>query len=58
MSSWRNTIASLFMANHRQLELMVRRRVGNSDAAADIVQDVFTRTLAAGLPEAALRQNG
>ncbi len=48
MSSWRSMIGSLFLANHRQLESIVRRSVGSGDAAADIVQDVFARTLAAG----------
>jgi RNA polymerase sigma-70 factor (ECF subfamily) len=48
MSSWREKIGSLFLANHRQLESLVRKSVGNGDVAADLVQDVFTRALAAG----------
>ncbi len=48
MSTWCTMIGSLFAANRRQLESMVRKRIGSSDTAADIVQDVFTRTLAAG----------
>jgi RNA polymerase sigma-70 factor (ECF subfamily) len=48
MSSWREKIGSLFLAHHRQLESLVRKSVGNGDIAADLVQDVFARTLAAG----------
>ncbi len=48
MSGWRKKIGSLFLAHHRQLESLVRKSVGNSDTAADLVQDVFARALAAG----------
>jgi RNA polymerase sigma-70 factor (ECF subfamily) len=48
MSNWREKIGSLFLAHHRQLEGLVRKSVGNSDIAADLVQDVFARTIAAG----------
>jgi RNA polymerase sigma factor (sigma-70 family) len=48
MSNWQNMIGSLFVANHRQIESMVHKSIGNRETAADIVQDVFTRALAAG----------
>ena len=48
MSNWRKKISYLFQAHHRQLESLVRKRVGSADTAADLVQDVFLRTLAAG----------
>lgn len=48
MSSWREKIGSLFLAHHRQLESLARKSIGNSETAADLVQDVFARTLAAG----------
>jgi RNA polymerase sigma factor (sigma-70 family) len=48
MSNWQNMIGSLFVANHRQIESIVRKSVRSSETAADIVQDVFTRALAAG----------
>ena len=48
MSSWRNKIGSLFLTHQRQLELIVRKRVGSRETAADIVQDVFARVLVAG----------
>ncbi|GGC88956.1 RNA polymerase sigma factor [Chelatococcus reniformis] len=48
MSNWRNRLGSLFLTHRRQLESVVRQRVGSSEAAADIVQDVFTRALVAG----------
>ncbi|AGT11082.1 RNA polymerase sigma factor [Paracoccus aminophilus] len=47
MSSWRDTIAGLFLTHRRRLERSVRARVGNADIAAEIVQDVFLRTLMA-----------
>jgi RNA polymerase sigma factor (sigma-70 family) len=48
MTSWSNRISSLFQAHRAQLESMVRRRVGNVDTAADLVQDVFLRVMMAG----------
>lgn len=48
MSNWRNRFGSLFLAHRRQLESVVRKRVGSSETAADIVQDVFARALVAG----------
>lgn len=48
MSSWRNKIGSLFLTHQRQLESIVRKRVGSRETAADIVQDVFARVLVAG----------
>lgn len=48
MSGWRKRIGSLFLAHHRQLESLVRKTVGSADTAAELVQDVFARALAAG----------
>jgi RNA polymerase sigma-70 factor (ECF subfamily) len=48
MPSWRKRIGSLFLMHQRQLESIVVKRVGNRETASDIVQDVFSRLLAAG----------
>ncbi|MET0313212.1 MAG: sigma-70 family RNA polymerase sigma factor [Hansschlegelia sp.] len=53
MSTWRERIGALFITYHRQLETIARRSVGNGEIAADIVQDIFVRALAAG-PRASL----
>lgn len=48
MSSWRASLTRLFEGHRGQLERMVRRRVRDGEAAADIVQDVFARVFKAG----------
>ncbi|AYD04745.1 RNA polymerase sigma factor [Neorhizobium sp. NCHU2750] len=48
MSNWRTKVSCLFQGHHSKLEALLRKRVGNSEIAADLVQDVFLRTLAAG----------
>jgi len=48
MSSWRSSLTRLFEGHRGQLERMVRRRVRDGEAAADIVQDVFARVFKAG----------
>ncbi len=48
MTSWGSKIGRLFVEHHRRLEALVRKSVRNRETAADIVQDVFVRALAAG----------
>lgn len=48
MAGWRKKVSSLFAAHHDRLESLVRKHVPDREAAADIVQDVFARALAAG----------
>ena len=48
MTSWGSKIGWLFAEHHRRLEALVRKSVRNQETAADIVQDVFVRALAAG----------
>ncbi|WP_119943795.1 RNA polymerase sigma factor [Neorhizobium sp. NCHU2750] len=48
MSGWRERIGSLFQTHHQKMESFLRRKGANADLAADLVQDVFARTLAAG----------
>jgi RNA polymerase sigma factor (sigma-70 family) len=48
MTLWKSTIARLFTSHRAHLEMLVRRRVRDREAASEIVQDVFARVLAAG----------
>ncbi|MCD4512167.1 sigma-70 family RNA polymerase sigma factor [Brucella pseudogrignonensis] len=48
MAGWRKKVSSLFAVHHERLESLVCKRVRDREAAADIVQDVFARALAAG----------
>ncbi|WP_117189983.1 RNA polymerase sigma factor [Rhizobium terrae] len=46
MTLWKEQIARLFALHRKQIERMIFRRVHDRDAAADIMQTVFTKLLA------------
>lgn len=48
MTTWADTLGRLFALHRRKLESIVVRRVRDRETAAEIVQDVFVRVLAAG----------
>lgn len=48
MSAWHTALAQLFLEHRARLERLVRRRTGDGDRAADLVQESFLRLLAAG----------
>lgn len=45
MTTWKDQIAQLFALHRKKVEQMVFRKVRDREAAADIVQTVFTRFL-------------
>lgn len=47
MTSWKQQLARLFRMHRKHVEQIAFRRVRDREAAADIVQDVFTKLLAA-----------
>lgn len=48
MSSWNERLGRLFLAHRGRLEALVRRRTGDRETAADLVQEAFARLLASG----------
>lgn len=46
--NWQSRLSALFSAHRSRLESLAARRVRDREAAADIVQDVFSRVLKAG----------
>lgn len=48
MNTWSQRLALLFKEHGKRLETIVARRTRDKDAAADIVQDVFSKVLDVG----------
>lgn len=49
-STWQQQVGALYSEHHGWLQTWLRRKLGNTADAADLVQDTFTRVLASQSP--------